>query len=155
MHTHTVYYYVQYEWKYVCIRMYVTYVGMPFCVQLYNTVHVCMYESSHLSCTYIHTWYVMPTLPVIPAQLMRPGIGHNTSTNYIALCDCLTSGPEGCSWLWELWFMIYSYVHMYYTDITYKHMLYTYTYNVYSRTTPSLINLHTYSSLLVTVQAEV
>ena len=43
-----------------------------------------------------------PTLPVTPAQLMRPGIGRNASC---ALGDCLTSiGLRGCSQPRELWF---------------------------------------------------
>ena len=48
---------------------------------------------------------VMPTLPVTPAQLMRPGIGRNASC---ALGDCLTPRPKGRSWPRELWFLIYS-----------------------------------------------
>ena len=50
-------------------------------------------------------WYVIPTLPVTPAQLMRPGIGWNVSCT---LGDCLTSRPEGRSQPRELWFLVYS-----------------------------------------------
>ena len=53
----------------------------------------------------MNAWCVIPTLPVTPVQLMRPGIGQNTSC---ALGDCLTSRPKGCSRPRELWFSIYS-----------------------------------------------
>ena len=46
-------------------------------------------------------WHVTPTLPVAPAQLMRPGIGRNASC---AMGDWLTSRPKGCSQPRELWF---------------------------------------------------
>ena len=44
---------------------------------------------------------MIPTLPVTPVQLMRPGIGQNVSCE---LGDCLTSRPEGRSRPRELWF---------------------------------------------------
>ena len=47
----------------------------------------------------------IPTLPVTPAQLMRPGIGRNASC---AVGDCLTSRPKGRSQPGELCFSISS-----------------------------------------------
>ena len=38
----------------------------------------------------VRAWRKTPTLPVTPAQLMRPGIGRNASC---ALGDCLTARP--------------------------------------------------------------
>ena len=47
---------------------------------------------------------------VTPAQLMRPGIGRNTSC---AVSDWLTSRPGGCSQPRELWFSdIFMYMYM-------------------------------------------
>ena len=44
----------------------------------------------------------IPTLPVTPAQLMRPGIGQTYTS--CPLGDCQTSRPEGRSQPRELWF---------------------------------------------------
>ena len=49
----------------------------------------------------------MPTLPVTPTQLMRPGIGQNVS---YALGDCLTSRPEGHLQPRELWFSLFMHI---------------------------------------------
>ena len=49
----------------------------------------------------LHVHNITPTLPVTPAQLMRPGIGRNASC---ATDDWLTSRPMGCSQPRESWF---------------------------------------------------
>ena len=48
---------------------------------------------------------MLPTLPLTPAQLMRPGIGQDVS--YI-LGDFLSSRPEGRSRPRELWFSVHA-----------------------------------------------
>ena len=56
---------------------------------LHSQVHVHGRSIRPAICV-VRAWRKTPTLPVTPAQLMRPGIGRNASC---ALGDCLTSRP--------------------------------------------------------------
>ena len=85
----------------------IQYVHVQSVLRVYSVqcVHVHDYEDLRPAICVARTWCVIPTLPVTPAQLMRPGIDRNASC---ASGDCLTSRPEGRSRPRELWFSIYS-----------------------------------------------
>ena len=66
--------------------------------------HLHKHSIAHYICyTMTHAWRVIPTLLVTPVQLMRPGIGWNTSYTL----GCLTSRPNGPLQPKELWFLIF------------------------------------------------
>ena len=67
---------------------------------MYIHVHIFLRFVFYTVHVYVRV-HVVPTLPVTPAQLMRPGIGQNVSCT---MSDWLTSRPDGCSQPRELWF---------------------------------------------------